>query len=144
MPARNSRRTAEPLAVRLGVAGARFAAPENTVRALTAAISAGDLKQAAECFAEVAAFVTPDGTAVRGREAIITLLAQMVEQKAVIDVEPSGLLTVGDLALLNQRWRMTMRSNSAGTYTQLLTPLLILRQHGSQWKCSLVSPWQKS
>jgi ketosteroid isomerase-like protein len=74
------------------------AAGEST-RAFAASISRGDLDAAAHCFVKDACLVTPDATAVRGRDEIRPILHQLIVLESRIEVQESSVLAAGEVAL---------------------------------------------
>ena len=118
-----------------------IAAPQQGMAAFARAINEADLDAATACFARDACLITPDATAIRGREAIRPLLAQLIARRTEIAVEASGLLPAGDIALVRERW--TIHSDGAGgaRFTQSSTPTLILRRIDGAWKLAIAAPW---
>jgi ketosteroid isomerase-like protein len=118
----------------------RYAAtPRYAATALAKAIGAGDLDAAAACFARDACLVTPDSTAVHGRSAIRTILAQLIEARAEVDIELAGVLAAGDIALAHERWRIG--SGGGASFAQTSHPTLVLRRFGEEWKLAIAAPW---
>jgi uncharacterized protein (TIGR02246 family) len=108
--------------------------------ALASALSAGDLDQAAACFARDGCLVTPDGTAIHGRDRIRTVLAQMVIRRTEVEVELSNSISAGDVMLVHERWRVRAGEGSA-QFEQTLHPTLVLQQIEGAWKLSIAMPW---
>jgi uncharacterized protein (TIGR02246 family) len=104
-------------------------------------LNAGDLERAAACFARDGCLITPDGTAVHGRDRIKSVLAQMVIGRTRIEVELSNSISSGDVMLVRERWRVRAGEGS-GQLEQTLHPLLVLRQIEGAWKLSIAVPWQ--
>ncbi|MGN6216105.1 MAG: nuclear transport factor 2 family protein [Solirubrobacterales bacterium] len=130
-----------PRLAELGAAPrARFGDPEATIRTFAAALRAARIAKAIECFAPDSCFVTPDATEVSGREGIGGVLAQLVDQRAEIVVDPAGVLIAGDVAFVSQRWQLTV-GNATNRHKQEVTPLLVLRRVGREWKLAIVAPW---
>jgi ketosteroid isomerase-like protein len=130
------------LAEQAAAAPARFATPEATVRTFVAALREGRLGLALECFAEEACLVTPDATAISGRGAIGGILAQLISQRAGIAIESSGAaLVAGDLAFVNQRWRIAVGQDGEQGYAEEVVPVLVLARTRSAWKLAIAAPW---
>lgn len=129
-------RVAEPR----GIPPARFADPEATIRTFAAALRNARLGRAIECFAAESVLVTPDATAVSGRDGIGGLLAQLIDQRAEIVADPAGAVVAGDLAFVNQRWQLTLGS-AENRHSQDVMPLLVLRRVMQEWKLAIVAPW---
>lgn len=120
---------------------ARFATPEATLRTFAAALGQARLGWAMECFAAQASFVTPDATGVSGRAGIGEVLAQLIDQRAGIEIDSAGALIAGDLAFVSQRWRLSLGSDPSSRQSQEVTPLLVLRQVAQEWKLAIIAPW---
>jgi ketosteroid isomerase-like protein len=104
------------------------------------AISRGDLDAAAACFARDGCLITPDATAVHGRDRIRPLLAQMVIAHTEIEVESSSSIGAGEVVLLRERWRL--RAGEPGArIEQMLHPTLVMRQIEGVWKLLIAAPW---
>jgi ketosteroid isomerase-like protein len=114
--------------------------PATCSRAFAWALSSGDLDAAAACFARDGCLVTPDATAIHGRERIRPLLAQMVIRRTEIAVELSSAIGTGDVVLLRERWRVRSGAPEARV-EQTLHPTLVLQRIEAAWKLSIVSPW---
>lgn len=110
-------------------------------RTFASVLSAGDLEGAAACFARDGCLITPDGTAVHGRDRIRAVLAQMVLRHTEIDVELSSSVSSGDVMLVRERWRVRSGEGDA-QLEQTLYPTLVLRQIEATWKLSIAAPWQ--
>lgn len=107
------------------------------------ALSSGDLDGAAACFTRDGCMVTPDATAVHGRERIRPLLAQLIARRAEIEVELSTVITAGDVMLANERW--LFRSGGGDgmpRIEQSLDPTLVLHRIEGKWKLAIVAPWR--
>jgi ketosteroid isomerase-like protein len=114
--------------------------PEQVTLAFVAAHNAGELDTAASFFARDACFLTPDATAIRGREEIRAVLAQLIASRAEIQVEDQSMLTAGEMALSTQRW--TMRSGGASApFVQTSNATVLLRRLECSWKLAILAPW---
>ncbi len=125
------------------VANANDEAP-HAVRArlpFVQALSLGDLDAATACFARDGCLITPDATAVHGRERIRPLLAQLVARRTEIRVEFSNLVGGGEVVLANERWRVRSGGGEAPQIEQTLDPTLVLRRIEGEWKLAIVAPW---
>ena len=107
---------------------------------LASFLSAGNLEGAAACFARDGCLITPDGTAVHGRDRIRSVLAQMVIRRTEIDVELSSSIKAGDVMLVRERWRLRA-GEASPRFEQTLHPTLVLRQIEAAWKLAIVAPW---
>ena len=121
------------------IAGAR--APGETTRAFAAFVSRGDLEGAARCFAKDACLITPDATAVRGREEIKPILHQLIVAGSQVEVQDSSVVLAGDVALGSERWLVTSAGSEGSPFTRTLTPTIVLRLVEDTWKLAVAMPW---
>jgi len=121
------------------IAGART--PRESTRALAASITRGDLDAAAHCFAKDACLLTPDATAVRGREEIKPILHQLIVAGSQIEVQDSSIVLAGDVALGSERWIVASAGSEGSPFTRTLTPTVVLRQIEEVWKVAVAMPW---
>jgi ketosteroid isomerase-like protein len=121
------------------ITGART--PRESTRALAASISRGDLDSAARCFAKDACLITPDATAVRGREEIKPILHQLIVTGSQIEVQDSSIVLAGEVALGSERWIVTSAGSEGAPFTRTLTPTVVLRQIEEVWKLAVAMPW---
>lgn len=115
--------------------------PQESTRAFAASIGRADLDAAAYCFAKDACLVTPDATAVRGREEIRPILHQLIVVESQIEVQESSVLAAGEVALGTERWIVTSRGSEGDSFSRALTPMLVLRQLEDVWKLAVALPW---
>jgi ketosteroid isomerase-like protein len=123
------------------ITGART--PRESTRALAASISRGDLDSAARCFAKDACLLTPDATAVRGREEIKPILHQLIVTGSRIEVQDSSIVLAGEVALGSERWLVTSAGSEGSPFTRTLTPTVVLRQIEDVWKVAVAMPWAR-
>lgn len=119
----------------------RFSTPLETVRAFADALALGDLETCTACFACDSCFITPDATAVSGRGAIRSVLAQLIAKTTKISIESSSALFAGDVVYVNQRWQIRLGASPGAIYTQAVNPILVLRREESCWKFAIAAPW---
>lgn len=105
------------------------------------ALNRGDLDGAASCFARDGCLVTPDATAVHGREHIRGVLAQLVHRRTEIHVELSSSVSAGDVLLVHQRWRIRTGERPRQHFEQIVDAVLVLKQTEGEWKLSIAAPW---
>jgi ketosteroid isomerase-like protein len=115
--------------------------PQETSRAFAASIGRGDLDGAAHCFAKDACLVTPDATAVKGRDEIRPILHQLIVLESQIEVQESSVLLAGEVALGTERWLVTSSGSEGDSFTRSLTPMVVLRQLEGVWKLAVALPW---
>jgi len=104
-------------------------------------LSIGDLDAATACFARDGCLITPDATAVHGRERIRPLLAQLIARRTEIRIELSNVVGAGEVVLANERWRVRSGGGMAPQIEQTLNPTLVLRRIEGEWKLAIVAPW---
>ena len=105
------------------------------------ALSTGDLDGAAACFARDGCLITPDATAIHGREEIRAVLAQMVCRGTEIEVELSSTIAAGEVILASQRWRIRSGMPGERQLEQRANAVLVLRRIEGEWKLAIVAPW---
>ena len=115
--------------------------PRESTRALAASISRGDLDAAAHCFTKDACLITPDSTAVRGREEIKPILHQLIVAGSQIEVQESSIVLAGEVALGTERWQVTSAGSEGAPFTRTLTPTMVMRQLEGAWKLAVAMPW---
>ena len=115
--------------------------PGRACLSFTQAVSAGDLEAAAICFARDGCLITPDATAIHGRESIRRVLAQMIVRRTEIEVELSTAVGAGEVVLIHQRWRIRSGAEEAGRFEQTADAVMIMRRVEGTWKLSIAAPW---
>jgi len=115
--------------------------PGNACLSFPRAVSAGDLDAAAACFARDGCLITPDATAIHGRESIRRVLAQMIGRQTEIEIELSTAVGAGEVVLIHQRWRIRSGGEAGGRLEQVADAMLILRRLEGAWKVSIAAPW---
>jgi ketosteroid isomerase-like protein len=118
--------------------------PEEVTRAFAESLTRGDLGAATRCFAKDACLVTPDATAVRGREDIRPILRQLIASGSRIEVRESSMLLAGEIALGTERWVLTIPVPEGKPFTRALTPTMVLRRLEGAWKLAVAIPWGRS
>ena len=109
--------------------------------ALPSLLSAGDLDGAGACLTRDACLLTPDATAVHGREAVRRVLAQLIAADVRIEVECGRVLVAGDTALSRERWNVTSNSVDGTRVTGHLRPTLTLQRIEGTWKVAVLVLW---
>jgi ketosteroid isomerase-like protein len=115
--------------------------PGKACLAFPRAVSAGELDAAAACFARDGCLITPDATAIHGRESIRRVLAQMIVRQTEIEVELSSAVGAGEVVLIHQRWRIHSGEPRGERFEQTANAILILRRVEATWKLSIAAPW---
>lgn len=109
-------------------------------RTFALGLTSGDLDLAAGCFAREGCLITPDATAIHGRDRIRPVLAQLIAARIEIEVELSSAVGGGDVAITSERWRVRF-GGSGGRFGQTIHPTLVLRRIDSAWKLAIAAPW---
>lgn len=115
--------------------------PTGCCLSLTGALNAGDLEGACACIARDGCLVTPDGTAVHGRERIREVLTQMVIRRTRIEVELSSTIDAGAITLASQRWKIGSGERDERRLVQASNAIMVLRLAEGAWRISLLAPW---
>jgi uncharacterized protein (TIGR02246 family) len=105
------------------------------------ALSLGDLEGATACFARDGCLITPDSTAVHGRDRVRPILAQLVARGIEVRVELSHAVSAGEVVLVNERWKVSSGPAEGLRVEQTLNPTLVLRQLEGEWKLAIAAPW---
>lgn len=108
---------------------------------LARAISDGNLDGAGECFTRDACFLTPDATAVCGREKIRPILAQLIASGVHIEVEPGLFLLAGEVAFGSERWRFSYQGANEAPFRHSSWANLVLQQLEGSWRLAIAAPW---
>lgn len=109
--------------------------------ALPKLLAAGDLNLASACFARDACLLTPDATAIHGRDHIRPLLAQLIARQVRIEVEQRNILEAGEVAFVRERWLINAEGSTASRFEDVCTPLLVLKQIEGSWKVAIAALW---
>jgi len=107
----------------------------------TSALNRGDLQSAIACFARDACLITPDATAIHGRDQIRSLLAQMVIRQTEIRVESTSAIGAGGVILAQELWRVRAGAPESARIEQNLDATLVLGLIEAEWKLTIVAPW---
>jgi ketosteroid isomerase-like protein len=118
------------------------ASPEQSTTAFVEAINLADLDAATHCFARDACLVTPDATAITGREAIRPILAQLIDRESQIEVRARSILVAGTVALGSEHWRIRSVGAGGTVFAQAFNPRLVLRHLEGDWKLAIAEPWR--
>jgi ketosteroid isomerase-like protein len=104
-------------------------------------LNSGNLNRATACFARDSCLITPDATAVYGRDRIRPVLAQLIARRTEIAVESSTMLIAGDVALAHERWEVRSNGVEGSRLEQTFGAMLTLRYIEERWKLAIVAPW---
>jgi uncharacterized protein (TIGR02246 family) len=115
--------------------------PQDSTRTFADFINRGNLEGAASCFTKDACLLTPDATAIRGREEIRPILHQMIAGETRIEVQESSVVTAGEVALGTERWLITSAGSEGEPFRRALTPTTVLRKLDDVWKLAVAVPW---
>jgi uncharacterized protein (TIGR02246 family) len=120
---------------------APVAMPRHPGSALAEAINRSDLEGAASCFAKDACLLTPDATAIRGREEIRPILAQLIARGTRIDVQAASVLEGGEVALGSERWVIRSAAAEGTVFEQSVRPVMVIRRVEGTWKLAVAALW---
>src|SRR3954471_14354071 len=115
--------------------------PRIACLALPKLIGSGNLDAATRCFARDACLLTPDATAIHGREHIRPLLAQLIAGRVRIEVEQSNVLVAGDVAYARELWQVSAGVPTGSQYQHSCDPSLVLKRIEGSWKISIATLW---
>jgi ketosteroid isomerase-like protein len=115
--------------------------PQQVSFAFAQAINASDLEAATSCFAKDACLITPDATAIRGREEIRPILAQLIARGTRIEVRASSVLLAGEVALGSERWTIRSAGAEGMVFEQSSSPVVAARFVEGAWKLAIAAPW---
>jgi ketosteroid isomerase-like protein len=116
--------------------------PGAVAQAFAAALSMGDLDQATACLCRESCLVTPDSTAVAGRNRIRDILKQLIAQRLEIATQSATVVEAGDIAYVTQGWR-TRIETAGGPLRQEFFPVFIAHRSGEEWRIAVAIPWQR-
>jgi ketosteroid isomerase-like protein len=125
----------------MGSASVRPFGPAGACPDFTSALSRGDLQSASACFARDGCLITPDATAIHGRDQIRPLLAQMVVRQTEIRVESASAIGAGEIILAQEHWRVRAGQPESARVEQNLDATLVLGLIEGEWKLTIVAPW---
>jgi ketosteroid isomerase-like protein len=115
--------------------------PHGACPSFARALNSDDLEAAAACFARDGCLITPDATAVHGRDSVRAVLAQMVARQTRILVEESNAIRAGEVILARERWRVQAGELAGSPIDQTLSAVLVLRWIEETWKLTIAAPW---
>jgi ketosteroid isomerase-like protein len=115
--------------------------PVRTCLLFARALSLGELEPAAACFARDGCLITPDATAIHGRDQIRPLLAQLVSRGIEIEIELSSAVGGGDVVIAQERWKVRSGGTAGPRIEQTWNPTLVLRQIEEDWRLAIAAPW---
>jgi uncharacterized protein (TIGR02246 family) len=115
--------------------------PAGALQDFTAALGASQLASAAACFTREGCLVTPDGTAVHGREEISSVLAQLIARRTEIDVEQVVVRAAGDVAFASGSLTMSSDGPDETRFAQTRNLNLVLHRIEAEWKIAILAPW---
>jgi len=105
------------------------------------ALSCGDLDAATACFARDGCLITPDATAIHGRDRVRPLLAQLIAAHTEIRVELSSMLVAGGVVLVCELWTVRSTGSGGASVERKLEPTMTLREVEGEWKLAIAAPW---
>jgi uncharacterized protein (TIGR02246 family) len=114
---------------------------QRAVLAFAAELGRGRPAAAAAWFTQNGCMITPDGTAVNGREAVRGLLEQLVARRTEIEIEQMAVRLAGDVAQALGRWAIASNAADGGRFVQPCDSVVILHRIEGDWRLAIVAPW---
>jgi hypothetical protein len=116
------------------------AAPEDVLQVFFDALERGCVPPPEQTLCRDVTFVTQDATAIRGRERVASLLAQLIGVRLQVLPGSSHMMELGEFALASAGWEIRL-SNSTGSMVQRTEANLVFALRESRWKLLLIAPW---
>lgn len=98
--------------------------------------------KAAACFSRDGCFITPDSTAVRGREQIGPVIMQLTSICQIVAVDQRTMLTAGHAALGTERWTMRFASDTADAFVRTSRSTMVLARPEGCWRLAVAALWR--
>ena len=118
-------------------AGVPASGPEATARSFARALLARNTRAGATHLAPDARLITPDGTEVIGREAILRILEQLSSSGRPLEIRAGRTIVSSEgVALCTQHWHW----GDADPNGRLTTAHLVLARD-VRWKIAIACPW---
>lgn len=114
---------------------------ERAVLAFAAEVGRGRPAAAAAWFTRDGCLITPDGTAVNGRDEVRALLEQLVARRTEIEVGQMAVRTAGDIAQAVGRWTIASDAAEGRRFVQPCDSLVVLHRIEADWRLAIVAPW---
>jgi uncharacterized protein (TIGR02246 family) len=111
-------------------------------RGFARAILARDAQAAASYFSRAACILTPDGTEVRGRGAIVEVLGQVTAAHTELEIRVGHSVVGEGVALCTQFWRRRAPGRKAGPFESQTTARLVLSRRDEGWRIMIAAPWE--
>jgi uncharacterized protein (TIGR02246 family) len=115
--------------------------PETLAAAFTAAVNAGDVPAALELWLEDGAIAQPDGTALRGRDAIARALDALVEHRVTLEIAIAGVLSAGDVAIVHGTLTLNGVGFDGQPYSQSSDSIVVYHRGAEGWRIAIDAPW---
>ncbi|HEX5990625.1 MAG TPA: nuclear transport factor 2 family protein [Solirubrobacterales bacterium] len=115
--------------------------PGGALKAFVGAIEQGNVALAATCVSRDGCLITPDATAINGRDAIRAILNQLVKLRLRVEGNSTHWVVAGDIALGRGVWQS--RSEHNGTeLAQQWNATIVLRRRDQAWRIQIIAPWE--
>lgn len=116
--------------------------PQHLLLCFISALNDDDLEAATRCFARDACFLTPDATAIRGRDSVRSFLAQLIASEHHIDADLGTTVIAGDVAFCRNRLKTVSGARTGVPFKQHSESTAILRHREDNWRLQILALWQ--
>ena len=114
--------------------------PEELHRLFADGMNAGDLEGVIALYESRAAFAGPDGVRAAGASAIRERLQSLLAMKPQISPTSSRMVMADDVALLFNRWRITLMAGSGAQPMEGSSTEVARRQADGSWRYVIDNP----
>lgn len=116
--------------------------PQQLFLAFTAALNREDLEAATACFARDVCLLTPDATAIRGRDSIRSFLAQLIDAGQRLRADLGTAVIAGDVALCHNRLKTVTAASTGAPFEQHSLATAVLSRPEGDWRVQILAPWE--
>jgi uncharacterized protein (TIGR02246 family) len=116
--------------------------PQRLLLDFIAALNREDLEAATRCFARDACFLTPDATAIRGRDSIRSFLAQLIAAEHRFEADLGTTVIADDVALCRDRLKTVTAASTGAPFEQHSQSTAVLRHRERSWRLQVLAPWE--
>jgi uncharacterized protein (TIGR02246 family) len=116
--------------------------PQHLLLSFITALNEEDLEAATRCFARDACFLTPDATAIRGRDSVRSFLAQLIASEHRFEADLGTTVIAGDVALSHDRLKTVTAATTGVPFEQHSLSTAVLARLEGNWRLRILAPWQ--